>query len=167
MPHDPTTNSDCSASGRTRQIERVNPSTSASHCSASCVQSESSALATKPSSRRTRTASISASSPAPVSTATRTRGMPVYGAADPFRLAAARRGAATATSAAARAGIELGPEGGVFSNDFLIPLAFDRRLRYRRDRADRFGVLQVGIDRRDDDACLDGDEVDSDQRDTD
>src|SRR5689334_16243795 len=110
---------------------------------------------------------MSASSPASVSTATRTRGLPVYGVADPLRLAAARRGAATATSAAARAGIELGPEGGVFSNDFLIPLAFDRRLRDRSYGADCFGVLQVGIDRRDDDACLDGDQVDTDQRDTD
>src|SRR6185295_159526 len=143
------------------------PSTSAIHCSASCVQSEISARATNPSRRRTRAASTSASSPVPVSTATRTRGTPVYGAADPFRLAAARRGAATATSAAAGAGIELGPEGGVFSNDFLIPLALDRRLRDRSDLADCFGVLQVGVDRRDHDACLDGDEVDPDQRDTD
>src|SRR5262249_21681403 len=119
-----------------------------------------------PSSRRTRAASMSASPPAPVSTATRTRGMSVYSAV-PFRLAAARRGAPTAASAAARPAIELGPEGGVFSNDFLIPLAFDRRLRNRSDRADRFGVLQVRIDRSDHDARLDGNQIDTDQRDAD
>src|SRR5437879_318369 len=166
-PYEPMTNSAWSVSGWMRQIDCVRPSTSHNHWRASCVQSEISARATKPSSRRTRAASRPFSSPKPSSTATRTRGTPVYGATDPFRLAACRPGAATAASAAAGARVELGAECGVFSNDFLIPLAFDRRLRHRGDLADRFGVLQVRVDRRYDDARFDGDQVDPDQRDAD
>src|SRR5262245_239180 len=142
------------------------PSTSPSHCSARWATSAISARPTKPSSRRTRAARRSPSSLAPSSTATRTRGTPVYGT-DPFRLTAALRGAPTASRASDGRGIELGPERGVFSNDFLIPLAFDRRFRDRSDLADRFGVLQVRVDRRDDHAGFHRDEVDTDQRDTD
>src|ERR1700730_12563597 len=61
--------------------------------------------------------------------------------------------------------LELSLEGGVFCNEFLIPLAFDRRLRHRGNRANRFGVLQVGFDRRHHDARLDGDQIDPHQRD--
>src|SRR5262249_36614642 len=92
---------------------------------------------------------------------------PVYGA-EPLRLAACRRaGAATGASARAGTGAELGAECGVFSNDFLIPLAFDRGLRYRGHLADRFGVLQVRVNRRNYDPRLDSDQVDTDQRDAD
>ena len=44
---------------------------------------------------------------------------------------------------------------------------FERRTRRRRDLADRFGVLQIRVDRGDDDARLDRDEVDAHQRDAD
>src|SRR5829696_3509400 len=152
----------CSESGRTRQIDWLTPATSPSHCSASCAQSAISARPTNPSSRRTRAARRTPSSLAPSSTATRTRGTPVYGA-DPLRLTAGLRGAPTASRAAGGDGIELGPERGVFSNDFLIPLAFDRRLRHRSDRADRLRIFQVGVNRRHNDTRLDGDEVDADQ----
>ena len=92
----------------------------------------------------------------------------MYGAADPLPLSRGSPGARRRPRVRLRgAGIELGPEGGVFSNEFLIPLAFDRRLGHRGDLADRFGVFQVRVDGRDDDACLDGDQVDTDQRDTD
>src|SRR6185295_1213572 len=128
-----------------RQIDCRMPSDSPSHCSASCAVSAISERPTKPSSRRTRAVRKS-SSATPSSTATRTRGTPVYGA-DPLRLTAVLRGAPTASRAAGGDGIELGPERGVFSNDFLIPLAFDRRLRHRGDLADRLGVLQVRFDR--------------------
>src|SRR5437764_118655 len=89
-------------------------------------------------------------------------------AAAPLRLPAALRRAPTPTSTAGRDGsVELSAEGGVFSNDFLIPLAFDRRARrYRGDLADRFGVLQVRVNRRDDDACLNRNQIDTNQRDT-
>src|SRR5206468_10640997 len=121
------------------------PSASASHWSACCAQSATSVRLTNPSSRRRRAASSSSSS-STSPTVTRTRGTPVYGA-DVARLTGALRGAPTATSAAGGdAGLELSPEGGVFSNDFLIPLALDRRLRYRSDLAYRFGVFQVRID---------------------
>src|SRR5262245_47357851 len=120
--------------------------------------------ATNPSSRRARAPSCADSSSLAVSsTATRTRGTPVYGA---WPLAFARLRAPTATSAAGgRASLELSAEGGVFSNDFLISLAFDRRLRDRGDLADSFRVLEIRIDRCDDNPRLDRDEVDTHQRD--
>src|SRR5581483_4685435 len=132
-------NSACSPAGCTRQIDWLTPSTSPAHCSAYCVQSTTSARLTNPSSNRTRAASCSCSSSLASSTATRTRGTPVYGVADPLRFVACRR-APTPTSAAGSGGArrELSSEGGVFSNDFLIPLAFDRRLADRSDLADRF-----------------------------
>src|SRR5262245_32934803 len=99
------------------------------------------------------------------STATRMRGTPVYGA-PLLRFAACLRARAATTSAAAGgSSLELSPEGGVFSNDFLIPLALDRRLRHWRHLTDRFGVLQVCVNRRHDDARLNRDEVDPDQGD--
>src|SRR5438034_2980008 len=121
---------------------------------------------TNPSSSRTRAASGSSCSTEDSSTATRTRGTPVYGD-DPLRFVAGRRAALTATSAAGGcASLELSPEGGVFCNDFLIPLALDRGLGHRRNLADRFGVLQVRVDRRHHHARFHGDEIDADQRDT-
>src|SRR2546422_957571 len=159
-----TTKSETSPEGRTRQMDCVMPTASLSHCSASCAASAISARPTKPSRRRTRAASCSASSPGVSSTATRTRGTPVYGA-EPLRFVAGCRAPLTATSAAGgRASLELSPEGGVFSNDFLIPLALDRGLRHWSDLADRFPVLQVRLDRCDDDARFHGDQVDTDQR---
>ena len=65
----------------------------------------------------------------------------------------------------AEAGLELSAKRGVFCNDFLIASAFDRGLRHGRDLADRFRVLQVGVDRRDDDSRLDRDQIDTNQRD--
>src|SRR5215475_14071990 len=101
------------------------------------------------------------------STATRMRGTPVYGA-PLLRFVAGLRAAPAATSAAAGgASLELSPEGGVFSNDFLIPLALDRGLRNRADRPDGFRVLQICVDRRDHDARLDGDQIDPHQRNAD
>src|ERR1700704_5550728 len=76
------------------------------------------------------------------------------------------RGAAPAASAPAdiSATLELSSEGGVFCNDFLIPLAFDRWLGNQSDLADRFGVLQVRVNRRHHHARFNGDEVDANQR---
>src|SRR5436190_24055158 len=131
------TKSDDSLDGRMRQIECGIPRTSPSHWSACCATSAISVRPTKPSSSRRRAASDSASSADGSSTATRTRGTPVYGD-DPLRfvagLVAGRRAPLTATSAAGGcASLELSPEGGVFSNDFLIPLALDRGLGHRRN----------------------------------
>src|SRR5262249_34018271 len=138
------------------------PSTSPSHCSASCAQSASSDRPTKPSSSRTRADIIPSTSPWPSSNATRTRGTPVYGPLRPPL--AAGRCTPTARSAAGREGIDLGPEGGVFGNEFLIPLALDRRLRRGGDLANSLGVFQIRIDRGHDDSRLNRDQVDSDQR---
>src|SRR5205814_571026 len=108
-------------------------------------------------------------SPIAPSTATRSRGTPPYGKPCSRRNAGlgARAGArAPTTSAVGDSSPELSPEGGVFSNDFLIPPALDGGLRHRGHLTDGFRVLQVSIDRCDHDACLNGDEVDPDQRDT-
>ena len=59
---------------------------------------------------------------------------------------------------------QLRAQGGVLGDDVLMRRQLRLRPRDRRDLADRFGVLQVGVDRRDDDARLDGDQVDADQR---
>src|SRR5439155_10520103 len=164
-PQAPETKSACSPAGRTRQLDFARLRLSASHCSACCVQSAISVRPTSPSRSRIRAAS-SPSSPSTVSsTATRTRGTPVYGV-DPLRLAGGLRPATATSAAGGCARLEPSPEGGVFSNDFLIPPALDRRLRNRSHRADRLGVLQVRVDRRHDDARLDGDEVDADEGDT-
>jgi len=115
------------AERRTRQIDCATASTSASHCSECCAQSVSSVRLTSPSSRRSarrgrRPPRLSLLDRP--STATRTRGTPVYG--DPLRLSAGLRARAPTTSAAGGdSSLELSPEGGVFSNDFLIPPALD------------------------------------------
>ena len=56
---------------------------------------------------------------------------------------------------------------GVLGEDGLVRLRVDGRLRDRCDLTDRLGVLEVGVDRRDDDASFDRDEVDADQRNAD
>src|SRR5579864_4088579 len=168
MPYAPAANSAGSDPARTRHTNRMRPTTSPSHCSANCEQSARSARATNPSRSRARAArrvspSLLATPGWP--TATRTRGPPAYVVGPPGL--AARRRPPTATSAADwGASLELSTQGGVFSNDFLISLALDRRLRHRGDLADRFRILQVCVDRRDDDPRLDGDEIDAHQRNT-
>ena len=70
-----------------------------------------------------------------------------------------RRGAALAAASSARSA--------AFSamTFWCADVASALRPRDRSDLADRFGVLQVRVDRRDDDARFDGDQVDADQRD--
>ena len=143
------------------------PSTSPSHCSARWAQSAISDAADEALEQPQR-APRAARSSSPATLVDRDADARHAGTASgPSALSRGPRGAPTASSAAGRDGLELSPEGGVFCNEFLIPLALDRRLRHRGDLADCLGVLQVGIDRRDDDSRFDGDQVDSDQRDAD
>ena len=85
---------------------------------------------------------------------------------------ARRRRRASGRRAAGRRGPERGARGGEPRAERGV-LRHERlgrrgararaRLRDRRDRTDRLGVLEVRVDRGDDDARLDGDEVDADE----
>ena len=62
---------------------------------------------------------------------------------------------------------QLRAQRGVLRDDVLVRRQLRLRARHRRHLADRFRVLQVGVDRGDDDARFDGDQVDADERDAD
>src|SRR5438093_5281905 len=118
---------------------------------------------TRVSSRRNRAGGSISASTAAAPTSPRT-GATAAEASEPFRSLCRLRPTPTATSAAAGlAGGELSPEGGVFSNDFLIPLALDRRFGYRRDLADGFRIFQIGVNRGHHHARFDRNQVDSHQ----
>src|SRR5262249_4373495 len=137
--------------GRTRQSDRDTPTESSSHSSACCAQSLMSVRLRKPSRRRSR-ASRGRSAETPSG-----RLVP---SALPFRLSACPRAAPGRNRPVdSCASCELSAEGGIFCDDFLIPLAFDRRLRHRRNLPHGLRVFQIGVDRRHYHAGLDGDEI--------
>src|SRR3954463_150078 len=61
-------------------------------------------------------------------------------------------------------GGELRAQRGILGDDVLVRGKFRHRTRDGRDLADGFGVLQVGVDRRDDNTRFDSDQVDPQQR---
>ena len=64
-------------------------------------------------------------------------------------------------------GRQLGAKRRVLRDDVLVGSQLRLRARHRRDLADRFRVLQIRVNRRNDDARFDRDQVDADQRDPD
>src|SRR5215510_1429460 len=83
----------------------------------------------------------------------------------PRRGSAAPRGLPAATlrnSSTPRGGtLELGAKGRIFGCELFIRLAFDSRSRCRRRCADGLGVLQIRVDRGNDNARFNGDQVDA------
>src|SRR5262249_23473813 len=134
--------------GRMRQSDRDTPTESASHSSACCAQSLMSVRLREPSRRRSR------ASRWPAAHAPSGRLLP---SPRPFRLWACPRAAPGRNRPVdSCTSCELSAECGIFCDDFLIPLAFDRRLRHRRNLPHGLRVFQIRVDRRHYHAGLDG-----------
>src|SRR5581483_7172635 len=139
---------------RIRQSDWPTPASSPSHCSAYWAESAAPVRERNPSSRRSRAALRS-----PPAAAMRVPLAPA--------LAARGRPAAAASNPAGRdATLELSPECGVFGNDFLILLGFDRRAARRRRSSHGFRILQVCVDGRHDDPRLNRNQIDADEGNT-
>src|SRR5215813_6065717 len=156
-PRDPTTDSEDSFRRWMRHSDWLTWWTRSSQSRANSTVSCRSLRLRKPSSSSRcvvrRASSVCAPSPA--------------GLIGPRRGSAAPRGlpAATLRNSSTPRGstLELGAKGRIFGCELFIRLAFDSRSRGRRRRADRLGILQIRVDRGDDNARFNGDQIDADQ----
>src|SRR5215470_4435588 len=154
-PRDPTTDSEDSFRRWMRHSDWLTWWTRSSQSRANSTVSCRSLRLRKPSSSSRcvvrRASSVCAPSPA--------------GLIGPRRRSAAPRGLPAATlrnSSTPRGGtLELGAKGRIFGCELFIRLAFDSRSRGRRRCADSLGVLQIRIDRGNDYARFNGDQVDA------